>query len=1629
MHGQTHAAYQMLVSAYQCVLRRMHSRNVRALAGTALILGAGGALAPKARAATYTWNNGAANGLWEDAGNWGPGGSNWSIANADVAVFGATPGVVTATVPVFAGSTLVGTAGGVGGDGVAALVTPVAGTPGTAGVAGNLTISNGILTITNILGGVGGGGGNAGVGAALAGPGGAGGDAGGGVIEISGGDVTVSSNILLGGNGGKGGNAGLGTVAGASGGAGGIGGTDTMLISGGNVITNTLVLGGNGGNGGNGASIIGLAAAGASGGAGGNGVLTLSSGSLQVLNDVQLGGGVGTPGAPGLINIVGANGGTGGAAGTGTLNLGGTGALNIGGNLALGSGSTLNIGTTDLSPNTTAGTLAIAGAITNNGAINFNQTDTFTLANDISGAGTLTQSGVGTTTLSGASLGFTGPTTVSDGTLLLTGSLGSNIGVGNGATLGGSGLTTGSITLNAGSTLIGGASGSSVRGASVVAPGGAGSVTVVGTDGTNSVGTHTLGIIRYNTGSGPASNVFDVSNYRTAGANDVALGGGINEMQLVYETKDLVWDPAAGTWDNHTTADWQGSEQFYQGDFVTFDDTGAGAGGARDVTLDQTVTPGRVTFNNNTDTYTLQGAGAIAGTTTLTKNGDGTTFLANNNTYTGGTSLNGGVLVLASAEAVAGGSAGSIGGTGSDIELNGGVIGLGAGNASFTRDLGPIGSAGEDTINFAGSGGFAAYGADASVNIGGAGATLAWGSTLNFLGDGDTLILGSSTADKTVDFQNALDLGTAQRTVQVDHDGVDSVDAILSGGLTGTTGGLNKTGEGTLALTGASSYTGDTHVADGELIIGNDVTGATLATGTGHVDAPATLTVGGGTAASSLTSSGLFTNAGTFNIGDGAGAAGTAVANITGGLANAGTVTVKSDGTLALTSDVTGAGTITTDAGGLLTLANGADIANDITNAGTTTVKDGISAITGTIANTGTVNVGDTIDGPGTATLNLAADITGVGGTVTVNSDGVLNLSNDADISSALANDGTTTVVDGTSILSGAVTNNAGKNFNIGDGVGPAGSAAANITGGLDNAGTVTVNSDGTLALTSDVSGAGTLATAAGGLLTLSNGADIANALTNAGTTTLQDGTSNFTGAFINTGTFNIGDAPGGVGTDLPGSAVANVTGAWANDGTVNVRADGQLTGGDLTNNGMLNVDGTITANVTVTGTGTIGGAGGTTTGSLALDSGATLIGAAGSGAGNPAAGLTASGPITLAPGVIVLGAFNGSGVMDVLGTGTDNTLDLTAFDTSAFRGGDASGAGLTFDDLGGGNYKIMLTAGQETGTWAAAGPTGTWDNTHGAGTWTNGTDNAYYSGDDVVFNDVAGQPAVTVTLGDTVTPSSMTFGNTSGNPGTSTAYVFDGPGHIAGSTGLTMNDSGTVTMNTDNTYTGDTVVNAGTLLVNGNTNNGAGNYTVGDGVGGPTATLGGSGTITLAGDGVSTGVFTANNNGQLTGGNLAATGSGNFGNGPGTNDPAAGDIGHLTINAAQTNLNGTYVFDVDYGDLGGGDETGDLLSFTGDVDLTGAVFQIGEEFGHTVAGEHYYIKIFESANTPTGGPPVFQLSAAALARGESVVTWDGGKTYYLVPEPASFALLALGSLLLLRRPSRRRGRKSPAAA
>ena len=212
-----------------------------------------------------------------------------------------------------------------------------------------------------------------------------------------------------------------------------------------------------------------------------------------------------------------------------------------------------------------------------------------------------------------------------------------------------------------------------------------------------------------------------------------------------------------------------------------------------------TVTAGKtvaIDVANAAHTFTV--SQVLNQTGQLTKTGDGTLALSNSNTYTGKTNVNGGVLLLNSAGAVPGGI-GTSGGT-SAIVFSGGVIGLG--NGDFNRNLDFITLA--NSANFTGAGGWAAYTADRTVNLGGAGFTIIWqdGET-GF--NNQTLILGASTADKTVTLVNPLDLGNFARTLRVDN-GTAANDAILSGALSSTGASLTKTGTGTVQLNGLQAY-------------------------------------------------------------------------------------------------------------------------------------------------------------------------------------------------------------------------------------------------------------------------------------------------------------------------------------------------------------------------------------------------------------------------------------------------------------------------------------------------------------------------------------------------------------------------------------------------------------------------------------------------------------------------------------------------------------------------------------------------------------------------------------------------------------------------------------------------------
>ncbi|MBL9129739.1 MAG: autotransporter-associated beta strand repeat-containing protein, partial [Verrucomicrobiaceae bacterium] len=188
----------------------------------------------------------------------------------------------------------------------------------------------------------------------------------------------------------------------------------------------------------------------------------------------------------------------------------------------------------------------------------------------------------------------------------------------------------------------------------------------------------------------------------------------------------------------------------------------------------------------------------------LIQTGDGTTALSGANTYTGITFVHGGVLRLDSVLALPGGT---------EMRLDGGVIGLNSGD--FTRANGNAGS----QVSWKGSGGFAAYTTQRTVNLGGSSAVLTWGAGA-FVRDNDSLILGAQDADATLVFANPVDLGRKSRMVEVTSGRGPAAltDARFSGVLSGDGGDLVKGGLGTLELTASNAYSGGTFLAEGRLV-------------------------------------------------------------------------------------------------------------------------------------------------------------------------------------------------------------------------------------------------------------------------------------------------------------------------------------------------------------------------------------------------------------------------------------------------------------------------------------------------------------------------------------------------------------------------------------------------------------------------------------------------------------------------------------------------------------------------------------------------------------------------------------------------------------------------------------------
>jgi len=206
-----------------------------------------------------------------------------------------------------------------------------------------------------------------------------------------------------------------------------------------------------------------------------------------------------------------------------------------------------------------------------------------------------------------------------------------------------------------------------------------------------------------------------------------------------------------------------------------------------------------ITLSNTTLSIVQSVDGAFYGTITggvsdsIIKTGSAVLALFGTNTYGGGTTINGGVLRA---------------NYGSGLPTTGNVI-LSGGVLETMGTLNNVLGTGSNQIRIpGGDSGFSAWGAPLTVNLGGSGATLVWGSA-DF--NPSTLILNAASANNNLTFANSLDLGGTNRTIAV-----NSSVATMNGQILGT-GNLIKTGVGTLVFGNTNTYTGATFINGGTL--------------------------------------------------------------------------------------------------------------------------------------------------------------------------------------------------------------------------------------------------------------------------------------------------------------------------------------------------------------------------------------------------------------------------------------------------------------------------------------------------------------------------------------------------------------------------------------------------------------------------------------------------------------------------------------------------------------------------------------------------------------------------------------------------------------------------------------------
>jgi autotransporter-associated beta strand protein len=408
---------------------------------------------------------------------------------------------------------------------------------------------------------------------------------------------------------------------------------------------------------------------------------------------------------------------TGVISGSGTVTQAGAGTLILTGENTYSGGTTVSSGTLQIGNGTSGG---ISGNVADNGTLIFNRSDSVTFSGVISGTGSLTQAGAGTLILTGSNT-YSGGTIISSGAI----SIGSDAALGTGTiTMGGGTLiftpgftTTRNYDVEAGGgTFSAGPPGVSAPGQQLTMGGvisGSGAVTFTGFGGTTLTGNNTYtggttiyeGAIQVGDGATSGAIVGDVvSGVATANAginffrsDDIVFSGNISGLGYVAQQ-------GTGTLTLAGDNSYAGETTVLQGTLAFANDGNLGAGVIKvynaGLRFDGSFNSAKnyqildAKLDTRVNTVTLAGlVGDLGRPGSITKMGAGTLILSNLDTYTGATTVDGGILSVTGSIAASSGvtvhNGATLGGTGTvptTLVQSGGALAPGNSIGTLTVD-------------------------------------------------------------------------------------------------------------------------------------------------------------------------------------------------------------------------------------------------------------------------------------------------------------------------------------------------------------------------------------------------------------------------------------------------------------------------------------------------------------------------------------------------------------------------------------------------------------------------------------------------------------------------------------------------------------------------------------------------------------------------------------------------------------------------------------------------------------------------------------------------------------------------------------------------------------------------------